>query len=722
MTKKLINFAVLLVMVISIFTGVALTAEATDGLDYIKVDKVWNGTWDANTEEKYAYLTVDKTGYYDISVEDLNNTGSLMLMVKDLELSEDDYSWYNTNVYLSTEDGANSLSKVYFIEGHLYEFTMRYGYYDYNWNHVNLEANINVTVSSTDYQPLSMTLGQYKNLTVGYNTVEWLEFKTTTAGDYIFQTNQTTSVYMAVYEKSSGEFVDDIGYYDTTKARMNLKANTEYIVLLEGWEESAKLLRLSVSKATNNVTKVEIVQNDVLILADEGYVGDDYAYLHFDDMEALDYKITYSDKKTEILSHSGCMSAGIQVNMIYYKGEIYEYGYESFLTPGKQSVEVDYMNGRKSVSSIYVSTYLEWCSNLNVKTDYDDMRISYEDDYYHAYYWRIKPDETNNYEFYSYDWDQIDSDVTIFDENNKVVPYTDGYNLKGGQEYCLKIGYYYEEDCYDDVVFHMEPHRDHVHDSKGKEVVKATLSKNGATNITCSMCGYINSSTTIYSPKTFKLSATSYTCDGKVKTPTVTVKDSNGNTLKKDTDYTVKYESGRKEVGKYTVTITFKGNYSGTKKLYFSINGLKKVNGVWSYVKDGAVAKTYTGLVKHTDGKYYYVKSGVKTSFNGLVKYNGKWYYVKSGVVNTSYTGLVKHTDGKFHYVKNGVKTSFNGLVKYNSKWYYVKDGVVNTSYTGLVKHTDGKWYYVKKGVKTSYTGTVTYNGKKYKVKNGVKV
>ena len=153
-----------------------------------------------------------------------------------------------------------------------------------------------------------------------------------------------------------------------------------------------------------------------------------------------------------------------------------------------------------------------------------------------------------------------------------------------------------------------------------------------------------------------------------------------------------------------------------------SFNGLVKYNSKWYYVKDGVVNTSYTGLVKHTDGKYYYVKSGVKTSFNGLVKYNSKWYYVKDGVVNTNYTGLVKHTDGKYYYVKSGVKTSFNGLVKYNSKWYYVKSGVVNTSYTGLVKHTDGKWYYVKKGVKTSYTGTVTYNGKKYKVKNGVKV
>ena len=67
------------------------------------------------------------------------------------------------------------------------------------------------------------------------------------------------------------------------------------------------------------------------------------------------------------------------------------------------------------------------------------------------------------------------------------------------------------------------------------------------------------------------LSNDTFTYDGKAKQPTVTVKDSKGNTLKNGTDYTVKYSSGRKNVGKYTVTVTFKGKYSGTKKLTFKI-------------------------------------------------------------------------------------------------------------------------------------------------------
>ncbi len=101
-------------------------------------------------------------------------------------------------------------------------------------------------------------------------------------------------------------------------------------------------------------------------------------------------------------------------------------------------------------------------------------------------------------------------------------------------------------------------------------ITKATLSKNGKVVNKCSVCGY-SKTTTVYYPKTIKLSTTAYTYNGKVKTPSVTVKDSKGTTLKKNTDYTVAYESGRKLPGKYTVKITFKGKYTGTKSLYFTI-------------------------------------------------------------------------------------------------------------------------------------------------------
>ena len=98
---------------------------------------------------------------------------------------------------------------------------------------------------------------------------------------------------------------------------------------------------------------------------------------------------------------------------------------------------------------------------------------------------------------------------------------------------------------------------------------KATTKKNGSVVKKCSVCGATTKST-IYYPKTITLSATSYTYDGKAKKPTVTVKDSKGKKIAAS-NYTVTYASGRKNVGTYTVTIKFKGNYSGTVKKTFTI-------------------------------------------------------------------------------------------------------------------------------------------------------
>ena len=100
---------------------------------------------------------------------------------------------------------------------------------------------------------------------------------------------------------------------------------------------------------------------------------------------------------------------------------------------------------------------------------------------------------------------------------------------------------------------------------------KATTSKDGKSVTACTVCKTISTTKPIPKVTSFKLSATSYTYNGKVLTPTVTVKDSKGKVLKNGTDYTVKYDAGRKNPGKYTVTVILKGNYTGNKPLTFTI-------------------------------------------------------------------------------------------------------------------------------------------------------
>lgn len=108
------------------------------------------------------------------------------------------------------------------------------------------------------------------------------------------------------------------------------------------------------------------------------------------------------------------------------------------------------------------------------------------------------------------------------------------------------------------------------HDYVVSSTKKASTSANGYIQKTCSICKENGGKTVIYALKTMTLSTSTYTYDGKVKKPTVTIKDSKGNKISAS-NYKVSYASGRKNVGKYTVKVTFSGNYTGSLSKTFTI-------------------------------------------------------------------------------------------------------------------------------------------------------
>ena len=176
------------------------------------------------------------------------------------------------------------------------------------------------------------------------------------------------------------------------------------------------------------------------------------------------------------------------------------------------------------------------------------------------------------------------------------------------------------------------------HSYKTTNVTKATLTKNGIISKKCSVCG-VTSKTTVYCPKTITLSASNYLYDGKVKAPAVTVKDGNGKVLKKDSDYTVVYSSGRKAIGKYTVTVNFKGNYSGSKQLSFTISP-KKIDKVTATPGTNQIKLSWT-KVSGAAGYRIFVKSG--SSWKTLVSSTtAVSYTIKNLKVGTKYTYAVR--------------------------------------------------------------------------------
>lgn len=153
------------------------------------------------------------------------------------------------------------------------------------------------------------------------------------------------------------------------------------------------------------------------------------------------------------------------------------------------------------------------------------------------------------------------------------------------------------------------------------------------------------------------LSATVLTYNGNARKPSVTVKYGN-TTLKKDTDYTVEYASGRKNVGKYKVKITFKGAYTGTKTLYFKIK--PKATKVTSLVK-GNDKFTVKWAKQTTQCSGYQIQYSKKSSFSGA-----KLVTVKG--TSTTKKVIKNLADKKKYYVRVRTYKTVNG-VKYYSNW-----------------------------------------------------
>ena len=104
----------------------------------------------------------------------------------------------------------------------------------------------------------------------------------------------------------------------------------------------------------------------------------------------------------------------------------------------------------------------------------------------------------------------------------------------------------------------------------------ATASADGTITNTCSKCGHTQTSA-IPKISDIKLAKTSLDYNGKKQSIALTVQDRTGKQLRAGTDYDFTLNGKKadtvsaKDVGKYTVKVTFKGNYSGSKDLSFTM-------------------------------------------------------------------------------------------------------------------------------------------------------
>ena len=163
-----------------------------------------------------------------------------------------------------------------------------------------------------------------------------------------------------------------------------------------------------------------------------------------------------------------------------------------------------------------------------------------------------------------------------------------------------------------------------------------------------------------------KLSATLYTYDGKVKKPAVTVTDANGAKVD-SSNYTATYASGRKTPGTYTVKITMKGSYTGSKTLTFAIRGKQM-----SVSKLMALSKGF----KATWVKQSYV-TGYQVQYSTSSKFTSKTtkQYTITKYTTTSKTVTKLKAKTKYYVRVRSYKTTKIGGKNYNvySAWSKAK-------------------------------------------------
>ena len=272
------------------------------------------------------------------------------------------------------------------------------------------------------------------------------------------------------------------------------------------------------------------------------------------------------------------------------------------------------------------------------------------------------------------------------------------------------------------------------HKSSGWIVDKtASIGVKGSKHKECTVCKKVLETAEIpalsrisISKASVTLSTSTYAYDGKAKKPGVTVK-LNGKTLKNGTDYTVSYSNNTK-VGTAKVTITGKGNYTGSvSKTYIIKNNFKKatVSGISTKAFTGknitqSITVKYNGKTLKNGTDYTVSYSSNKNIGTATVKVTGKGSYAgtitKTFKINPAKQEIQKLTaKSKAFFVDWAQKGSATGYeIQYatNSKFTSAKKVTITnkkTDKTTISKLSGKKKYYVRVRSYTTVKGTKYY-------------
>ena len=621
--KKVISVLLSVLMLCSVTAGLDLTAYAADTTITGKCGESATYSYNKNTKT----LTISGTGVIDSTDSNFPSSDSIVfLVIKDgitgIGAWVFDECKNLVSIYMSdsvTEIGewafyqCTALEKVAFSESLTTIGEMAFGECS-KISSIRLPNSVKVIENQAFYECTGL-----KSLTLSTNLVS--------IGDYAFQDNSLSTVYIPGDHVRVGDCAflpnDDNALFVFCNSTTQIDTDVYHVYYVDKATAVKNFKDLYSSDYDwDHATLYSFVANESGTYYSGGdYWNSDYMYI-FDE----DYNLVNSNKIDSIAEDEGDPTGGFSFNL--EKGHTYYFPYGDsnrfevikdyqYIDPGKQYIQGDFNYNCLRVvypdDSFRVENYYgrnnrnlsqpvtqQYCGktvtfSLNDPVTFRSFEVLNSECIDSGLVSVLKACDDKALEKYPLVYRLYLSNGKIYDIKNYSVEGGSGggdpdgyscdclYSTADGRQF--DIGFRYNKSTSNElkiqvnnsyldsspfVVVKLNDKHTHTWNS-GTVTKKASLTTNGVKTYTCKSC---KATKTEAIPKVsnIKLSKTAYTYNGKVQKPSVTVKDSKGKALKNGTDYKISYPKGMKNVGKYTVKVTLKGNYSGSKSMTYNIN------------------------------------------------------------------------------------------------------------------------------------------------------